>query len=563
MSTSLTELRSSLDALSAGDIDTREARLAVRRAIDSGGDMIDRVYVALRGAAWRIISARQVPEDLAEWHDIHTHAAVRARLAERPDLAERLSTLAELVAQTGRFADRQPLNEVLERRHVVDLLVELARHGGSARRALLAEATALADANLSRVLAILSAHGLIMRKRSGKEALFSLTEAGRGAAAKAGALCYAPTGISETTWWNQFDVPVALWTADGDQIGSSDAFRRLVSDAGCQGLSALDWRAWTGWLESTVRDEHPADQGKRVLQLSDRLWVRYVEQHFQDGTICVWLFDISVEKETEANLSRELRAYEQEIAKLKEQIAEAEAKAEEHRRRLLSFMTAVNQRRFDLMKGAASLATRIKSWAESVPETWRPGFEDVDRQAMAIKQAMQYLLAMPDASKPKLPNQILDPRVLIEQSGEIVSRLSGSHFEYDFHEIKQVRAYEPALRAAICHAMLTHLRESNAQKYILSTKVENKTLFVLLLGLDGLRARDADFDHFMQLEGDESTIMQSYSYCRDLVQLVNGKVSAGVEESGRRRRSFVQMTFPVETVKGKTPSYAQASLIAG
>jgi hypothetical protein len=172
----------------------------------------------------------------------------------------------------------------------------------------------------------------------------------------------------------------------------------------------------------------------------------------------------------------------------------------------------------------------------------------VDRQVVAIKQHL-----LPDPLKPKPARELLDPRALIEQSVEIVSTLSGSQFEKYFYDIKQVRARTPAVRAAICHAMLTLLRESNAQKYLLSTKVEDKTLFVLLLGLNGLRGQQpADFDHYAQLKSDEDLLMHGYSYCRDLVQLVGGKVSAGIEKRGRGWRSFVQMTFPVEAAKVRT-----------
>jgi len=400
MTTSLPVLRSSLDALSSGDLNIREARSAVRRAIGAGAAMVEHAYVSLRGAAWRMISARQATEDLGEGYDIYTHAAALARRKERPDIAERLTTLAELVAQTGRFADRQPLDEVLERRHVKDLLVELARNGGSARRVLLADATELADANLSRVLAILGAHGLILRKRSGKEALLSLTQAGCAAAAKVGALGISSASLEGTRWWEGLDVPVALWTADGDPIGSSSAFRELVSKAGYHGPSTLDWRAWTDWVESALQGEHSesnvsADNVEaRVLQLSDGRWVRYAELCFPDSATCVWLLDVSAEKQAEASLSRELRARDYEITKLKERIAEAEHKAEEHKRRVQS------------------------SWSTStLPQRYRMStLDEIAKEEQRVSEA----LARIDAQREKLSGQLGE----LEATERVLARYS-------------------------------------------------------------------------------------------------------------------------------------------
>jgi DNA-binding MarR family transcriptional regulator len=190
MDTSATEIRAGLEALAAGDLDVGAARRAVRQAIAAGGCLPSEVYDTLRYATWRMMRAREVPEDIVEWHDLYTHAAALLQHCKRPDLAERLTALADLVAQTGRFADRQPLKDVLGRQHVASLLSRLENEGGKALRSILKDVSGLADANLSRVLGILSAYGLIRRRRLGKEAEIELTEAGHAAAdaaAKAGA----------------------------------------------------------------------------------------------------------------------------------------------------------------------------------------------------------------------------------------------------------------------------------------------------------------------------------------------------------------------------------------
>jgi hypothetical protein len=185
MQTPSTEIRAGLEALAAGDLEVGVARKTVRQAIAAGGCLPSEVYDALRYATWRMMRAREVPEDIVEWHDLYTHAAALLKHRRRSDLAERLTAFADLVAQTGRFADRQPLEEVLGRQHVACLLTKLREERGKTLRSILKDASGLADANLSRVLGILSAHGLIRRRRLGKEAEIELTEAGHAAAAAA------------------------------------------------------------------------------------------------------------------------------------------------------------------------------------------------------------------------------------------------------------------------------------------------------------------------------------------------------------------------------------------
>jgi len=139
-----------------------------------------------------------MPDDVPEWHDLYKHASSLARLAGRTDLAERIHALAELVSQTVRFADRQSLEEVLARRHVADMIAGLVWRDGTARRTLLAEASGLAEANLSRVLAILEAHGLIRRRRADKEVIVSLTDEGQRAASGVMALSGGATSYRQS-----------------------------------------------------------------------------------------------------------------------------------------------------------------------------------------------------------------------------------------------------------------------------------------------------------------------------------------------------------------------------
>jgi hypothetical protein len=118
----------------------------------------------------RKVSFSAVPITSDRSAHLYTHAAALLRRQERSDRAERLVALADLVAQTSRFVDRQPLEVVLGRQDVACLLSTLKEKRGKALRSILKDASGLADAHLSRVLGILSAHALIRRRRLGKEA---------------------------------------------------------------------------------------------------------------------------------------------------------------------------------------------------------------------------------------------------------------------------------------------------------------------------------------------------------------------------------------------------------
>lgn len=182
------ELVVSLENVGRGDATPAEAVSAIREAIQSGEELGERVYAALRDVTWRTLTSRAFNDELAGWFDVMRHGAALARRASGASLAEKLRVLSDLIAQSARFAELQPVDEVLNRKHVIAILRRLASSVAPTARADLARSTGLANANLSRVLAVLASSGLVERKSSGKEALFSLTSAGRSVLERKGAL---------------------------------------------------------------------------------------------------------------------------------------------------------------------------------------------------------------------------------------------------------------------------------------------------------------------------------------------------------------------------------------
>lgn len=551
-------LRACLDTLSAGDLDIVAARSTIRAAMRAGAQMVDRAYVALRDAAWRMVSTREATEDLAQWYDLQMHASALARDAERADIAERLATLAELIAQTGRFTERQPVDEVLSRKHVVDLLVTLDSHGGIARRAQLAEVTGLADANLSRLLALLGVHGLIRRARSGKEAIISLSESGRQAAVRAGASGRG-TSAPTTAWWEAFALPIAVWDGTGVALGSSQAFRDLTSRAGAVGASAFDRGGWRDWLASASRGERPSSGGEsRAFQFNDQLWIDVREMRLTDGQHAAVLMDVSDDVQRTTKLESKIVACEQLIAKLRQglavaegKIAAAEARAEESERRLITFITSVGQLRSELVGNAANLGRKLRDCLEMLNPHARyyKTIHQADEQVVAIKQAMEYFMAAPRLPKATLPPLALaetDLAMLMHEQVDLVKMFYRPDIEIlGVDLLPRVRANPEALRAAIGQAMLAHIREGQAKHYWIKTGVQKNILTFLMFGSDTVtKALTVESETLGSVSSEEMIFECGYAGPRDWATSIGGNLYAGAVD----KHTFIKMELPVKVV---------------
>ncbi|MDO9712240.1 hypothetical protein [Paracraurococcus lichenis] len=141
-------------------------------------DLLRDVYLSLRSWAWKTLDQRRRDPELRDWYDILAAASSSMALSGQPALAERLTALGELLAESIAIAETLSVDEVIRRRHVVAALEFLERRDGHANRADIAKHLSLGQANLTRVLNLMSAVGLVERTTLGKEAVFSLSRAG-------------------------------------------------------------------------------------------------------------------------------------------------------------------------------------------------------------------------------------------------------------------------------------------------------------------------------------------------------------------------------------------------
>ncbi len=166
-----------LSDLARGDATAQEARGLIEAATSSSAARgRTAVYEALLAWVWRMLGDRIDRQDLKAWHSVIKQAG--ARLRHDTLVSTKISVLAELVYLSVLAREVLTPDEALRRRHVRMLLDVLNQAGDVAvDRADLAEKLNLKQANLTRVLNIASAAGLITREYEGKGCKISLRDA--------------------------------------------------------------------------------------------------------------------------------------------------------------------------------------------------------------------------------------------------------------------------------------------------------------------------------------------------------------------------------------------------
>jgi DNA-binding transcriptional ArsR family regulator len=155
----------------------REALLAVFG--QPSPELLQDAYLALRAWAWKALDQRRRDPELREWDDILCAAASLMAQHGQPALAERLTALHELVGESIAVGEALAAQDVTRRQHVAEVLDFLAGNGGQASRGAIGAHISLGQANLTRVLNLMTAAGLIERSMLGREAVFRLSRAGR------------------------------------------------------------------------------------------------------------------------------------------------------------------------------------------------------------------------------------------------------------------------------------------------------------------------------------------------------------------------------------------------
>jgi len=95
--------------------------------------------------------------------------------------ALRCETLSDILSDTINFERQHSREELLKREHVRSILTILSKSSDRLSRNKLIKAVGLSDANLSRILSLIEAGGLVAREIKGREVTVVLTSEGKAA----------------------------------------------------------------------------------------------------------------------------------------------------------------------------------------------------------------------------------------------------------------------------------------------------------------------------------------------------------------------------------------------
>lgn len=387
-----------LEGMGRGEIGPGEAWLTIRELLkENAREFADHVYVALQEVAWRLSGSRRAEPEAAGWQAVFGRACTMLELAGEDATSHKVDALAELIARSARFAEMQPLDDVLGRRHVAALLRVLATQGGRAARGAVLEATGLGQANLSRVIAMLEAHGLVRREMSGREADLTLTEVGSAALARLPEGAVPATGPTDLAGvWQATSLGICVTTREGTVIAANPSFEAVV-----------------GTSPEVAAAVHLAKDGAHDYQVGEGRWARRIDVELGDDRICsVWL-DVSdlrdaelaadmraTTAESRLDLQREENArLKARLAKGEVRIAEAQAEAAAARRRL-----RIHHSMVDLIRNrvAGRLATMARQFHDVLPRRLSQAGTALDespRQLVALQTALNSVLEDPTANR--------------------------------------------------------------------------------------------------------------------------------------------------------------------
>ena len=172
-----------LDDIALAQATPQQARSALGAAMtELTPEIAQRIYSVLRAWVWKAVDGRRRDGELRDWFDVLRRT--RAQLEGDYVLqAERLRVLHDLVRDSIDAADVLSPEEVMKRSHVRNILKLLSSDlTEQVDRALIGAKLGLKQANLTRVLNMMSSAGLIERATYGKQALYQLTPLGVKAA---------------------------------------------------------------------------------------------------------------------------------------------------------------------------------------------------------------------------------------------------------------------------------------------------------------------------------------------------------------------------------------------
>jgi DNA-binding MarR family transcriptional regulator len=362
-----------LEAIALGEIGPAEAFPLVRELLaEDAPRFARRVYLALQDVVLRLVSDRLPGGEAAQWLDVCGRASVLMRQGGAEVISHRVEALGDMVERTSRFFEAQPMDEVLGRRHVPDVLRLLDANGGRTSRATVLAATGLGQSNLSRMLTMLEGHGLVRRSKSGREAEVALTEAGRTALANLDG--------------QRFDVrPAIVWQAQGIGICVASATGTVLS-------ANLGFEEAVGTPAAVALASVSAGSGAEDVRTAENRWVRRIEVGEVDGgTASVWV-DVSDFHLAMAESDMQVSAAEAQVAGLREAIATAQASAAAAERRLHRQQLSIEMVRERAVGRLASMASLVHERFPRKGQLARHVEEMPYQQIVAIKEALNNFL---------------------------------------------------------------------------------------------------------------------------------------------------------------------------
>jgi len=212
-------------------------------------EVLEVVYEKLRSVVFHMLASRESGQSLTSWGT--TLQKVRA-LTELEDakFSERFVVLGDLLEQAFHFKDIHSIDEILRRKHVVDLIKLVGKSTAGTERKTLGAALSLGEANLSRILSNLEAAGVVERESEGRQVNVKLTDVGRKILRKA---CGKSSSAGEVAspFRNQDSLPYiqANWPSDicgvavtreGEGVLSCDSTFSSLFDLEPEAMKGMD-----------------------------------------------------------------------------------------------------------------------------------------------------------------------------------------------------------------------------------------------------------------------------------------------------------------------------------
>ncbi|MDA9413876.1 hypothetical protein XI04_27230 [Bradyrhizobium sp. CCBAU 11430] len=168
-----------LEKIESGEATANEARCVISEFLKEGSETsLERLYATLGAWVWNALESRRRDPELREWFDIlrRTSATLKPRNAAYAERFRAFYDLLQMSINTSKLA--RP-SEVMHRQHVIEILRLLRdTQSGQMEKAAIAKRLSLRDANLSRILRLMTNARFVERTTQGKFAHFALTRDG-------------------------------------------------------------------------------------------------------------------------------------------------------------------------------------------------------------------------------------------------------------------------------------------------------------------------------------------------------------------------------------------------